>query len=92
MPISPRHLASVLVLAGALNGCGGSGSPAEATGTPQPQAQAQGRSQALARIPVLLSDASSRDWAMVGIKVLSIDLLPQAGGTDVRVASSPRRQ
>jgi hypothetical protein len=37
----------------------------------------------------MLSDASSEDWATIGVKVLSIALIPQAGGGNVTVYTAP---
>jgi hypothetical protein len=36
-------------------------------------------------MPLVVSDASSDDWALVGVKVLSIALVPQSGGANVTV-------
>jgi len=36
-------------------------------------------------MPLVVSDASSDDWALVGVKVLSVALVPQAGGDNVTV-------
>jgi hypothetical protein len=40
-------------------------------------------------VPVVISDASSEDWAMIGVKVQSIALLPQGGGSAVTVWTAP---
>lgn len=42
-------------------------------------------------VAFVMQDASTEDWAMIGIKVLSISLTPQGGGSPVTVftASSP---
>ena len=40
-------------------------------------------------LPVVLSDASSEDWATIGVQVLSIALVPQGGGLDVTVYTAP---
>ena len=67
-------------LAGSLVACGsgGSGGPATATNVPQ-----------TATVPVVVSDASAEDWATIGVKVLSIALTPQGGGTPVTVFTAP---
>jgi hypothetical protein len=67
------------VLMTSMAGCGGG------SGSHQP-AVAQS-----ADVPILLSDASSEDWSMIGVKVLSIALVPQGGGNPVTVytAASP---
>ena len=38
---------------------------------------------------VVMSDASADDWACVGVRVLSIALVPAAGGSPVTVWSAP---
>jgi Domain of unknown function (DUF4382) len=42
-------------------------------------------------VTVMVQDASTEDWAMIGVKVSSVSLTPQGGGTPVTVftASSP---
>jgi hypothetical protein len=37
----------------------------------------------------LVSDASSEDWATIGVKVLSIALIPRGGGSNVTVYTAP---
>jgi hypothetical protein len=39
--------------------------------------------------PLIVSDSSSEDWATIGIKVLSIALTPQGGGSPVMVYAVP---
>jgi hypothetical protein len=38
---------------------------------------------------VMVSDASSEDWAIIGVKILSIALVPQGGGANVTVYTAP---
>src|ERR1700680_4967719 len=40
-------------------------------------------------MPLTISDASSDDWATIGVKVLSIALVPQGGGAAVTVWTAP---
>jgi hypothetical protein len=40
-------------------------------------------------VPMMVSDASSDDWATIGVKVLSIALIPQGGGSNVTVYTAP---
>jgi len=40
-------------------------------------------------MPLAISDASSDNWATIGVKVLSIALVPQGGGSAVTVWSAP---
>lgn len=60
-------------------GCGGSSSssqpvtPAVTTGTVQ----------------VVASDDATEDWATIGVKVLSVSLVPQGGGTPVVIYTAP---
>src|SRR5450432_2901099 len=42
-----------------------------------------------APMAMLVSDASSEDWAMIGVKILSIALVPQGGGSNVTVYTAP---
>jgi hypothetical protein len=70
-------LASLAACAGGSGGTdpGGSGS-----GT-SPPAQA-------GNVALMLSDAPAQDWAEVGVRVASIALVPQGGGSDVTVYST----
>src|SRR5215472_18048593 len=65
-------------LAAVLSACGGGGA-ASSSGTPPPTGQLQ----------TLMGDASSDDWAEIGVKVLSIALVPQGGSGDVTVWTAP---
>lgn len=62
-----------------LAACGGGGS--QTLGT-----QAQG---SMANMALSVSDASSDDWATIGVRVLSIALVPQDGGAAVTIWSAP---
>ena len=67
----------------ALTACGGggsSGSSAVTTSTPNAQT---------GTVPLVVSDATSDDWATIGVKILSIALVPQGGGTPVTVYTAP---
>lgn len=78
--------ASTLILTGAiatiLAGCGGGGGGSAASGGSMSTPQS-------GNVSVLLSDASSEDWATIGVKVLSIALVPQGGGTNVTIYTAP---
>ena len=70
-------------LLASLGACGGGGSSASMTPTPPPP---------VANMQLLVSDASSDDWATIGVKLLSVALVPQGGGSNVTVwtaATSP---
>jgi hypothetical protein len=69
-------------LAGSLVACGGGGSSSATNTTSAPQTQS-------VNVPVMVSDASSEDWATIGVKVLSISLIPQGGGSAVTVYTAP---
>jgi len=43
----------------------------------------------LAVIGVLISDATNEDWATIGVKVLSVGLVPQGGATPVSIYTAP---
>jgi Domain of unknown function (DUF4382) len=67
-----------------LAACGGGGSGSSSTdpitsSTPPPNGN----------VSMTLSDASTEDWATIGVKVLSIALVPQGGGSDVTVYTAP---
>jgi len=40
-------------------------------------------------VSMIVSDAPTEDWATIGVKVLSISLTPQGGGSDVTVYTAP---
>ena len=74
-----RGALSAAVIA-ALAACGGGG------GSQTPNTQPQGSMGSMA---LSVSDASSEDWATIGVRVLSIALVPQDGGAAVTVWSAP---
>ena len=43
-------------------------------------------------VPLIVSDASADDWAAIGVKVLSIALIPQDGASNVTVYTAPSAQ
>lgn len=78
-----RAAGSALILSlCACGGGGGSMNPATSngsTGVPPPTGY----------VPVMVSDDSAEDWATIGVKVLSIALVPQGGGSPVTVYTAP---
>jgi Domain of unknown function (DUF4382) len=40
-------------------------------------------------VNTMVSDASTEDWATIGVKILSVALVPQGGGTPVSVYTAP---
>jgi len=69
-------------LLASLGACGGGGSSASTTPAPTPP---------VTNMQLLVSDASSDDWATIGVKLLSVALVPQGGGSNVTIwtASTP---
>jgi hypothetical protein len=65
-----------------LAACGGGSGGSASTTPPAPASQT-------GNVAMLLSDASSEDWATIGVKVLSIALVPQGGGANVTVYTAP---
>ena len=83
MNTKPVKFGFVGIVAATIAACGG-GAGTATPGNAMPTATAQSVS-----LPVLLSDASTEDWATIGVKVLSIALVPQGGGADVTVYTAP---
>jgi hypothetical protein len=79
--MNPKILSATIttILAATLAACGGGGSPGTTIVTPP----------ASVSVPIMLSDASSEDWSTIGVKVLSISLAPQGGGSPVTVYTAP---
>ena len=71
-------LAAVLSL---LPGCSGGAASSSSSNT--------NVSSATGAVDVLLSDDSTEDWATIGVKVLSITLTPQGGGSPVAIYTAP---
>jgi hypothetical protein len=80
--VSNTYRLLALSLAGAVTAAcsGGSGGSAMNPPTSAPQS---------AQMSMLISDASSEDWATIGVKILSIALVPQGGGSNVTVYTAP---
>jgi hypothetical protein len=74
-------LASTMVLS---TGCGSSNSATTPTPTQTPTPTPQNGT-----VSVIVSDASTDDWATIGVRVLSLALTPQGGGTPVTVYTAP---
>jgi hypothetical protein len=71
-------------LVASLSACGGASSssdPGTSLGSASPTQTTQ--------LPVIISDGPSDDWATVGVKILSISLTPQGGGSPVTVYTAP---
>lgn len=61
-------------------GCGGGG--VKPGPTPTPTAQT-------GTVATMISDSPTEDWATIGVKVLSVSLVPQGGGDPVTVYTAP---
>lgn len=61
-------------------GCGGGGAANQNPTNPTSQTGS---------VTTMISDASTEDWATIGVKVLSVALVPQGGGTPVTVYTAP---
>ena len=61
-------------------GCSSGSSPDPSSPTPQAQT---------GTVNLIVSDAPTEDWAVIGVKVLSIALTPQSGGSPVTVYTAP---
>lgn len=81
MSNSTRAL-SLSIAAVLLSACGG-GSGGSAVDT------ASSTTTPTANLAVMVSDASSEDWATIGVKIMSIALIPQGGGGNVTVYTAP---
>jgi hypothetical protein len=79
------RLLSVGIAAALLAACGGGGSSSPDNAI-MPTSPSQPQS---ANLSMLISDASTDDWATIGVKVLSIALVPQGGGANVTVYTAP---
>jgi hypothetical protein len=73
--------AALVVSLSACGGGSGSSDPGAASGSSPPPQTSQ--------MAMIISDASSDDWATVGVKILSIALMPQGGGSPVTVYTAP---
>src|SRR4029077_19058876 len=65
--------------------CGGGAD----SGTAQSSAQGGNTAPTTGTVSLMVSDDSAEDWATIGVKVLSIALVPQGGGSAVTVYTAP---
>src|SRR5271167_1728574 len=82
MVSNTSRILALTLAAAAIAACGGgsNGSAADPPAMSAPQT---------ANVSMLISDASTEDWATIGVKVLSIALVPQGGGSNVTVYTAP---
>jgi hypothetical protein len=78
------RLLSLSIAAVLLSACGGGGSGGSAATSTSTSTTTQ-----TGNVAVMVSDASSEDWATIGVKIMSIALIPQGGGSNVTVYSAP---
>ena len=74
------RISLLCTMAAALTSCGGGGTgqvPAPPSGTQN------------GTVSLVISDASSEDWATIGVKVLGVALVPLGGGSNVTVFTAP---
>ena len=71
--------ALLIALTASLGACGGGSGSTDLT-SPPPMS---------GTMPLTISDASSDDWGTIGVKLLSIALVPQGGGSAVTVWTAP---
>src|SRR5271169_2565990 len=81
MVFNTSRMLALGVAGAVLAACGGSNGSAS---NPPPASTPQ-----TANVSMLISDASTEDWATIGVKVLSIALVPQGGGANVTVYTAP---
>jgi hypothetical protein len=74
-------ITAILLAACGGGGSDGAGGSAASTTTSTPTQTAN--------LAVMVSDASSEDWATIGVKIMSITLIPQGGGGNVTVYTAP---
>jgi hypothetical protein len=70
------------VLLTGLAACGGGGSSMDSNSNPPPPPEK-------VSMPLVISDASSEDWATIGVKILSVALVPADGSANVNVYTAP---
>jgi Domain of unknown function (DUF4382)/Domain of unknown function (DUF5666) len=80
------RLLSLGVATALLAACGGGGS---SPGSSTSSSTSSTSTTQNATLNVMVSDASSEDWATIGVKIISIALIPQGGGSNVTVYSAP---
>jgi hypothetical protein len=83
MDSSKSRLLALSIATALIAACGG-GSSGGSTSSLGTSTAAQ-----TGNLSVMVSDASSEDWALIGVKIVSIALVPQNGGAHVTVFSAP---
>ena len=73
-------LSTLAMTSALLAACGGGSSGGSGLSSPAAQT---------GNVSMIVSDASTEDWATIGVQILSIALVPQGGGSNVVVYSAP---
>jgi hypothetical protein len=79
MKLTMLRYAICAALAATVAACGGG------SGSDLSSMSSSGATTQSASMPLVVSDASSDDWALVGVRIQSIALVPQGGGDNVTV-------
>jgi Domain of unknown function (DUF4382) len=77
------YSAVIAALSASLAACGGGGSSGNSSSSGSSTSSSQ------ATMPLMVSDAASDDWACIGVRILSVALIPQSGGSAVTVWTAP---
>ena len=85
LKLIPHALCGALLLG--LCACGGGGGDSQTSGVSSGGGSSPQSTSG--SIPLMVSDDSAEDWATIGVKVLSIALVPQGGGSAVTVYTAP---
>jgi len=80
------RLLSLSIAAILLSACGGG---SDGSGGSSATSTSNSATTPTANLAVMVSDASSEDWATIGVKIMSIALIPQGGGSNVTVYTAP---
>jgi hypothetical protein len=81
MVSNTKRLLSISIACAVMSACGGGGGSSPSTsGISAPQTST---------VSMLISDASTEDWSMIGVEILSVALVPQGGGANVTVYTAP---
>jgi len=81
---NPSRLLSVVVAAMLVAACSGGGTASTGSSNSSTSTASTQTAQN-AGLAVMVSDAASEDWATIGVRILSIALIPQGGGGHVTV-------
>jgi hypothetical protein len=89
MIFNTARLLSISATAALIAACGGGGSSGGAANSSTSSTSSTPPAAQTGNVAMMISDASTEDWATIGVKVLSIALVPQGGGNNVTVYTAP---